>query len=91
MTPCANFKFEYPALEPPESLADVSYLRGMLDLYFGLMPSSVSPSTSKDIWTKYVKDVLARPGIRPNGVSTILRRTTFPLMPYSQTRELRWI
>ena len=32
MTPCANFKFEYPALEPPESLDDVSYLRGMLDL-----------------------------------------------------------
>ena len=32
VTPRANFKFEYPALEQQESLADVSYLRGMLDL-----------------------------------------------------------
>ena len=32
VTPRANFKFEYPELEPLESLADVSKLRGMLDL-----------------------------------------------------------
>ncbi|GBE87869.1 fatty acid synthase [Sparassis crispa] len=32
VVPRANFKFEYPALESYESLADVSKLRGMLDL-----------------------------------------------------------
>lgn len=32
VTPRANFKFEFPNLESAESLADVSRLRGMLDL-----------------------------------------------------------
>ena len=32
VTPRANFKFDFPALETAESLADVSRLRGMLDL-----------------------------------------------------------
>ena len=32
VTPRANFKFEFPTLEPLESLEDVSKLRGMLDL-----------------------------------------------------------
>ncbi|KAL6308724.1 Enoyl-reductase-domain-containing protein [Sparassis latifolia] len=32
VVPRTNFKFEYPALESHESLADVSKLRGMLDL-----------------------------------------------------------
>ncbi|KZT01368.1 fatty acid synthase [Laetiporus sulphureus 93-53] len=32
VTPRANFKFEFPRLESAESLSDVSYLRGMLDL-----------------------------------------------------------
>ena len=32
VTPRANFMFEYPKLESAESLADVSNLRGMLDL-----------------------------------------------------------
>lgn len=32
VTPRANFKFDYPHLEPVESLADVAKLRGMLDL-----------------------------------------------------------
>ncbi len=32
ITPRANFKFEFPALEPISALSDVSHLRGMLDL-----------------------------------------------------------
>ncbi len=32
VTPRANFKFDFPTLESMESLADVSKLRGMLDL-----------------------------------------------------------
>jgi hypothetical protein len=32
VTPRANFKFEYPKLESPESLADMSKLRGLIDL-----------------------------------------------------------
>lgn len=32
VTPRANFKFDFPHLESPESFADLSKLRGMLDL-----------------------------------------------------------
>ena len=32
VTPCANFRFDFPALEPTESLADVAKLQGMVDL-----------------------------------------------------------